>query len=243
MGDQRVIRILAMVASHTGMFSNTYRLAQAVLQGARAAHPAIEEEFVFLSDHDVRPSTGCITCLRKGYCPQQDDVPRLQERILAADGIIFGSPVYMLHVSAQAKAFLDRCLGWAHRPPLQGKYVVTIASSLGLGGDLVNGYLAQVWTSFGAQVVGSVEGQAIIKGMWLNREQVLEETARAGCDLVRAILERPVLPVPDFERERFERFRQLIHMPVVGAKLFRADQEFWRQREGREPSHGAGQAD
>lgn len=231
MEQRKRIRIVSMVASPTGKFSNTYRIHRRILAEARRFYPDIDETTIFFNEKQINPATGCITCLRKGYCPQQDDVAAIQAEVAASDGVIFGTPVYMMHVSAQAKAFLDRCLGWAHRPVLQGKYVLNVASGLGLGADVVTGYLAQVWTTFGAQVVGHVEGQAIIKGVWLNQAELADQSRAMAQELVSAIVEQRQYPVPEYERERFGRFRTLINMPMVGAKLFTADQEFWRRKE------------
>ena len=47
-------------------------------------------------------------CKTHDGCKQEDDMARLIEEIKKADGLVFGSPVYIGYMSGQAKIFLDR---------------------------------------------------------------------------------------------------------------------------------------
>jgi hypothetical protein len=50
-------------------------------------------------------------CRKEGICRQQDDVASLVKKIEAADGVIFGSPIYGNYITGQAKLLLDRLMG------------------------------------------------------------------------------------------------------------------------------------
>ncbi|MDV0443052.1 flavodoxin family protein [Methanorbis rubei] len=67
------------------------------------------KEKVVLSDLSVAPCKGCGACEKLGRCIQEDDFQGLSEKILAADVLIFASPVYSMSVCSQAKALIDRC--------------------------------------------------------------------------------------------------------------------------------------
>jgi multimeric flavodoxin WrbA len=71
-------------------------------------------ELISLSGKKIKPCTGCGTCRTdksKGICAiKDDDVPRIYEALKEADGIIIGSPVYFLSVTAQLKALFDRSI-------------------------------------------------------------------------------------------------------------------------------------
>jgi NAD(P)H-dependent FMN reductase len=77
-----------------------------VLEGCTEAGASVE--WIHQVDHDIRTCQGCFTCLRTGTCPIPDDVPAIRARLLAAGGIVVGSPVYGDQPTAQLKTLLDR---------------------------------------------------------------------------------------------------------------------------------------
>ena len=84
--------------------SNT--LAKAFIRGAAEAGHAVE---VLDAAHaDIHPCTGCIHCGYEGACVQMDDVRRFRAAILAADVIVFVTPLYYYGMSAQLKTLVDR---------------------------------------------------------------------------------------------------------------------------------------
>jgi len=86
---------------------NTAWVIGKMLEGA-SEHGAETESWHF-SDLEIKPCRGCWGC-KKGDrgCVVDDDMQKLYEAIIPADGIILGSPVYMGQMSAQAKIFTDR---------------------------------------------------------------------------------------------------------------------------------------
>lgn len=69
----------------------------------------IETELMQLADYDIQPCRGCFACKGRGNCVFTiDGFAEIFRRMVAADGIILGSPVYSADVSARMKAFLER---------------------------------------------------------------------------------------------------------------------------------------
>lgn len=72
----------------------------------------IETELVELSEKGIH---GCIACEKCGKnkdqrCAVKDDAANEYiEKMLGADGIILGSPVYFQDVTSEMKALIDRC--------------------------------------------------------------------------------------------------------------------------------------
>lgn len=95
---------------------NTEILVQEALAFARE-NGAEEVELLTLAGKDIAPCDGCAICRETGNCVISDDMQGIYTKMLQADGIIFGSPVYFWGVTAQAKAFIDRtyCLAGGHR--------------------------------------------------------------------------------------------------------------------------------
>lgn len=69
----------------------------------------IETELIQLADYEIQPCKGCFACKGRGNCVfAKDGFDEIFSRMVEADGIILGSPVYSADVSAMMKAFLER---------------------------------------------------------------------------------------------------------------------------------------
>jgi multimeric flavodoxin WrbA len=148
------MKILCLVGSPHGRRGNTARLLDEVLRGA-ASRGAVAET-VFLRGAEVRPCRGCDRCHIEGRCPQRDDFAVIKERIMAADGLIMASPNYINHVSAQLKAFIDRCCGVIHCLGFEGRYGAAVVTSGGGPEKMIADYLNQFLIMTGIHPVGAV---------------------------------------------------------------------------------------
>ena len=57
---------------------------------------------------DIAPCKGCVACGYEGPCVQSDDMDDLRESILAADMLVFATPLYYYGMTAQLKTVIDR---------------------------------------------------------------------------------------------------------------------------------------
>ena len=88
---------------------NTAVLVNQALQGAMTVED-VETEFVNFASKKINPCNVCNICFKEDRCPfDDDDFNEINHKMDGADGIILGSPVYFGTVSAQCKAFMDRC--------------------------------------------------------------------------------------------------------------------------------------
>jgi multimeric flavodoxin WrbA len=107
---------------------NTYRMIELVLDGIE--NPEIEKEIITLSDYkNFKYCLGCCVCLYNmpGECVQDDDVSLIEKKMIEADGIVLGTPVYIMQVSAHLKNLIDRTCRWSHRRPHLGKHGVVVS--------------------------------------------------------------------------------------------------------------------
>ncbi|MDY6988473.1 MAG: flavodoxin family protein [Thermodesulfobacteriota bacterium] len=82
-------------------------------------------EFIKLTDYAVEPCRSCWQCRKKGSCAINDDMKtEIIPKILAADALVMGSPVYFNNVTAQLKSFIDRT--WSMRGKLRNKIGATV---------------------------------------------------------------------------------------------------------------------
>lgn len=148
------MKIIALVASPHKARGNTAKLTQIVLQGAEQA--GAHTETIYLPGNTLLPCLGCDYCHKKGGCLQKDAFDEIQQKIQAANGVILGSPNYIFSVSAQMKAFMDRCGSIIHCLGFAGKYGASVVTSGGGDEGPIADYMNHFLMITGIQSVGSV---------------------------------------------------------------------------------------
>lgn len=85
---------------------NTEILVAEALKGAQKE--GAEAELFSLAGKEIKPCDGCYACHGTGECHIKDDMQALYPKLAAADGIIFGTPIYFYSMASQTKAVIDR---------------------------------------------------------------------------------------------------------------------------------------
>ncbi|GHU76315.1 flavodoxin family protein [Clostridia bacterium] len=89
---------------------NTATLLSKAADGARSE--GAEAKLIHLYDLNFRGCVSCFYCKRKdkphGTCAMQDDLTPVLEELKTADGVILGSPIYLMSVTSGMFAFLER---------------------------------------------------------------------------------------------------------------------------------------
>ena len=177
------MKILAIHGSPRTIHSTTRKLTGFVLEGS--AEAGAETEMIDLADYHVTPCTACEACSLNGICVNDDDVPSLLVRMQEADGIVFGSPVYIDNISGQMKVFFDRLADAIHYQVLAGKFGCSVATTYESGGDDVVAYLNHVLNYLGIISVGRISVATAGKAGAVDAQEI---TARAiGRKLADAI--------------------------------------------------------
>jgi multimeric flavodoxin WrbA len=85
---------------------NTVLLMEEALAGAR--QEGAETELFSVAGKDIRHCDGCGACNKTGECHIKDDVQALYPKMVAADGIIYGTPVYSYGMTGLCKTIIER---------------------------------------------------------------------------------------------------------------------------------------
>jgi multimeric flavodoxin WrbA len=109
---------------------NTVAMLTEVLKAAKAA--GAKTELYSVAGKDIQGCRGCWGCRKTGKCVIEDDVAKLFVKMVAADGIIIGTPVYFYGMTAQAKAIMDRSIS-IRGSLLANKVCGVVASAGSLG--------------------------------------------------------------------------------------------------------------
>lgn len=90
---------------------NTATLLKKALEGV--ASQGAETELIHLYDLDYKGCRSCYSCKLKGgksfgRCAAKDDLTPVLAKVVEADAIILGSPIYMGAVAGETQSFLER---------------------------------------------------------------------------------------------------------------------------------------
>jgi multimeric flavodoxin WrbA len=179
------MRVLVLVGSHR-KGGNTAAVARRFMERLERALQELgvrlEADFVWLGDCDIRPCKGCRLCFDKGeeFCPQNDAVLEIHRRILAADGVVLASPVYVNDVSGTMKTLIDRLAFVCHRPAYFGRLAYPLVTSGGTPTRHTLRTLQSAFVSWGGELAGRA---GVITGAWMEPHEI---GARYGARLRRA---------------------------------------------------------
>lgn len=202
------MKILGICGSPRGSKSTTLRLVGAVLDGAKAS--GAEVELIDICKLDIKFCNACQVCFKTGKCVHKDDFQGIYEKILAADGIVWGSPNYFFTVTAQIKTLIDRMADAIHCQLLAGKYCCSVASG-GSNCDEVTAYFSRLMVGFGAFVTGSA-GAVMAQG-----PDALDGAMKKSFDLGKSLVEdilakREYVDQSAMQKGRREHFKSLVKM-------------------------------
>lgn len=188
---------------------NTSILVQEALQAAQKE--GAKTELIFLGDHSIKDCLGCEGCKDTYRCVINDDMQKIYPLLLESDGIILGSPTYFYNISADMKAFIDRCYCFevfaeedrscwlSINEALGGKYAAVIVvceqqdeKDLGFTSEAMSLALQ----ALGYRVIDQVKVFNLFKaGEALNDDDALQRSRKAGERLVKTIQLRKELEV------------------------------------------------
>ncbi|MBI5440361.1 MAG: flavodoxin family protein [Deltaproteobacteria bacterium] len=186
------MKILALLGSPHGRTGSTGQLLDFVLEGA--GQGGALSEVVQLTGTNVLPCMACDTCHKTGTCAQNDDFAAIRSKILEANVLVLASPNYIFNVSAQMKAFMDRCCGVIHCMAFRGKYGASVVTAGGGGEEGVAEILNRFLLSTGVIPVGSVWATTgALRGGPLP-EEIRAAARELGRTLVEAVGKRAGYP-------------------------------------------------
>ena len=163
---------------------NTHILVQKVLESIE--RQGVETELIPLAGKKVGHCLGCISDEhRKNPCIIDDDMNGIYPKLLSADIIVIGSPVYGSNVSSLTKAFLDRLVCLPKK--LEGKIggIVVVGEIYGIVST--ENALMQALNYQGLTLPAwcTAEGHAKKKGEILNDKEAMKSAKRLGETLVK----------------------------------------------------------
>jgi multimeric flavodoxin WrbA len=221
-------KIFAFIGSPLKEKSNTFTFTKMILDRIIELDNESSYEILTAGHLKLNYCKGCWLCMTKGDCPQDkmDDMTLLKQKLLDADFIIWGSPVYTMAVTAQMKTFLDRLASWYHNMRLAGKPGMTIATTAHSGIKEVNELLGLLLCASGVKIVGSADTIGYFPGVLGNPEEALKkahETAQSILPWVKGIKK---VETDEFLEECFIVMKNKV---TYGRNWLPADYRYWEE--------------
>jgi multimeric flavodoxin WrbA len=122
-----------------------------------------------------------------GKCKVKDDMQEIYPKLIEADGIVFGTPVYYFGMTAQAKTFIDRTFIFRKDRPLKDKIagLVIVARRRGISQTL--SALTNYCYLQKMHVAGGVTAYADERGDVRHNKVAMDEAKELGRDMFQAI--------------------------------------------------------
>ena len=117
----------------------------------------IETELLHIKDYNLQFCQGCNTCLREGRCVIEDDLTKIGDKLIEADGIIMASPSYFGSPTAQLKNLMDRSRYLKMQDHKLKDKLLGVISSSGLnqgGGQRTIEYINRFGLTHGMLIIG-----------------------------------------------------------------------------------------
>jgi len=191
-------KVTALVGTQTK--KNTYK-ALKEFENNLLEYGEIDFESVFFSDYDIEFCRGCKECFDRGgeFCPIDDDLQILLDKIEDSDGIVFATPSYAFQAPARMKNFLDRTAYMNHRPRCFDQAFTVIVTYGVFGGSDIVKYLSTAGENLGFH---SSKGCSVktLEPMTEQREKQLKKEVEEASDRFYRELTLAEPPTPSFMR-------------------------------------------
>ena len=158
---------------------NTEIMLKEALKGAQ--NKGAKTELINLAGKNIRYCLGHDDCLYP--CKIKDDMGAIYKKMITADIIIIGSPVYYCNVSGLLKNFMDRCVCLTEGLKLKGKIGAAVTVSGFFTGNAEAEY--HIWDFLSWQGITlpgrcTAEGYAKKKGEILRKKDNLKSARELG---------------------------------------------------------------
>lgn len=222
-------KIFGFIGSPLKEKSNTYTLTKMMLDRLLVMDPGISHEILTAGHVDIGHCKGCWSCMTKGHdsCPldKQDDMRMLKQKMLQADFIIWGSPIYTAHMSGQMKTFLDRLAAWYHLMKLSGRPGLTVITTGSTFQEGLHDFFAQLMGCLGIKVVARLDTVGYMPGVIRDPGQA-KQRAQEVAEIIYPYVTGKKAVEPDKDMEGY--FQAMKDKVVSGAKWLKGDYEYWR---------------
>jgi len=221
-------KVVAYVGSRKREKSNTYFFTKCILEKVKEKEKDIQYEILTPNDFNILPCDSCNNCFKFGNCilDKKDQMGSLRQKLIEADFIILGSPIYAHHVSGDLKVMIDRCSYWLHLMRLAGKGSMALTTSMSNGHATGIEYLEKILINMGSKFVAKYNAgieypEQLFHKEWMN------ETTEILSDVIINTIQKPIESDKNLEA-LFNNLKQIMLLYREN-KIHPGEVEFWEK--------------
>ena len=136
--------------------SVTCKLTEMFIEALKNYNDGITAEVICLSQRNIAPCRGCLSCKQTGKCVIDDDMALINKSMSELDLLIFGSPVHFTHVSSIFQNYIERSILPLHTFEYLGKPFINVVTTNGSGEQEADKYLSKIGYLYGCIKIGSI---------------------------------------------------------------------------------------
>lgn len=188
----------------------------------------IDYELLTAGHVNINHCKGCWSCMMRGKCPQDqiDDMGWLKQKMIDADFIIWGSPVYTMQISGQMKTFLDRLASWYHIIRLAGKSGAITVTTGGGGLHEVQDYLGMMLCATGVKVTGELGTYATLPKTFRDPREAVEKAHKTAHEIYPYISGEKNVETDEYLEQCFQISK---HKVTAAKEVLKADYKYWEE--------------
>jgi len=173
---------------------NTASLVQKILEGAHSQQ--VDSTMYYIDDYHINPCNACDECKETGVCVVGDDMQLFYTALNRGRGLVLGTPIYLDHVSAQTKIFIDRLHAYLgpdqeHYFPRNYKAILVVTwgdGNLDLYNDVIDWLQERLRFYFDIQTVAKIKAANLEEYPAERRARLFQEAFYAGVLLANSLI-------------------------------------------------------
>ena len=143
---------------------------------------------VLLREKSIAPCNGCLKCHTSGKCVIKDDMQGIYQEMLAADGILWATPVYFWSMTGQTKTMMDRTYALLFPQSQLANKVGGLITIAGGRGCMSTAHIFHMYFRYNAMFFAeSVTEYAGVKGDIKKNERALLGAKELACQMISMI--------------------------------------------------------
>ncbi len=197
--------------------------------------PDCNIENILLNEQNIETCNSCvICCVPGGRCPLQDmagdSVDIIINRMMEADVIIFGVPVYCMDIPGKTKTFFDRIAQYFHLPVLIAKPCISL-TTFNLSDDIAKLYMSTALKMLGTQFIGNLSANVlgdVFGNFFIDNKDEFDVTLDETLSILKRVVAKEITIEPsEHDKEIFEKVKQRW---IKNKKYTKMAYDFWKER-------------
>lgn len=191
-------------------------------------------ENLILNEQNIELCNSCvICCVPGGRCPLQDmdgdSIDFIVNKMMAADVIIFGVPVYCMEIPGKTKTFFDRMAQYFHLPIFIAKPCISV-TTYNLSDEIAKLYMSTALKMWGTQYIDNLSANVLgdVFGNFLidNKEEFDVSLNKALLTLKKVVAKEITIMPSESDKAMFEKVKQRW---INNKKYTKMAYNFWKE--------------